>query len=266
MANINDIESLFSLIGQSPNSYKEFYHEKNGLHALDKWSYLKNIQLENPNDEGISIFENRPVSSSGGSSVSPSSSMPNVPINLAVPVKQEEAFTPPAAFNSAPRIERYTSPVLDSREIVNSAAEAEAPPTPTPTFSETNEESTKLEPIPTPVTKIIEPLTPEIYNPAAAIAAPQAPKVYTTTAIPTVPTFSKNFNPMNASTSTTFTSSFVKATAPTPVVSTPNLQSTHTPPRFEPSPIVNIPNESETKSNASTASPLNSIFSRLEHK
>jgi hypothetical protein len=85
MANINDIDSLFTLIDQSPNDYKEFYHEKNGLHALDKWSYLKNIQLENPDEEGISIFENRPKSSSEGSPINSSISLPDNEVPLKDP-------------------------------------------------------------------------------------------------------------------------------------------------------------------------------------
>jgi hypothetical protein len=44
---------------------------------LDKWSYLKNIQLENPDEEGISIFENRPKSSSEGSPINSSISLPD---------------------------------------------------------------------------------------------------------------------------------------------------------------------------------------------
>lgn len=265
MANINDIESLFSLIGQSPNGYKEFYHEKNGLHALDKWSYLKNIQLENPNEEGISIFENGPVNSNEGSAASPISSMPNVnkTVNQATTLEKATPTTPKVDFKSAPKIERYTSPVLDSIETVESLTEDIAPQT--STFSNVNDEFVKPEPAPTQAP--LEPLTPRVYNPEVATpVAPQSPKVYSTTAIPSVPTFSKNFNTvMNASTSTSFTSSFIKPSTPS-IPSTPNLQSTYTPPRFEPSPIANAPNEPEIKPSTSTANPLNSIFSRLEHK
>lgn len=252
MANINDIESLFSLIGQSPNDYKEFYHEKNGLHALDKWSYLKNIQLENPND-GLSIFENGPVSTASSNSESsmPSSPIARAPNIDALPSEKVAPFTPPDVVVSAPKVERYTSPVLDAKESINSAPDVFTPQT--STFDEQSVEVSEP-----------EPLTPPIYNPATAPQTPPpAPKIYTTTAIPSVPTFSTNFNrPMNPTTATTFTSGFIKPTAP----SNSNLQSTFTASRVEPIPNAKSTTEPEAKPTAQTASPLNSIFSRLEQK
>jgi hypothetical protein len=257
MANINDIESLFSLIGQSPNDYKEFYHEKNGLHALDKSSYLKNIQLENPNEEGISIFEDGPINPSPkDTSVSAplaketnlglnasTSGTPNLPTQP--PLQAMEVVVP------APKIERYTSPVLESKDPLDDVSGSQSA-----TFSDAD-----VEPLTTAVLETPEPLIPQVYNPASA---PQAPKVYSTTSIPSVPSFIPNFaSPMNASTSATFTSSFVKPTVPT----NSNLQSTFTPARVEPPVIPAIFNQPETKPNTQTAaSPLNSIFSRLEQK
>ncbi len=259
MANINDIESLFSLIGQSPNDYKEFYHEKNGLHALDKWSYLKNIQLENPNEEGISIFENGPVNPSGNNAANSMTNTPmtQVPISEAIPVQKVAAFTPPDVVITAPKVERYTSPVIESKQTITPVENSDAPQT--STFSEPIVELKEPEPL-----VALEPLTPPVYKPAnAPQSMPPAPKVYSTTAIPSVPTFATSFNsPVNSSTSTTFTSSFIKPTTS----ANSNLQSTFTPAPVEPTPVTKSANAPETKPNTQTASPLNSIFSRLEQK
>ncbi len=258
MANINDIESLFSLIGQSPNDYKEFYHEKNGLHALDKWSYLKNIQLEDPNEEGVSIFENGPMNldTVETQEIAPltSSTIPETsPVVKRPQVNQEEAYSPVDVVVSAPKIERYTSPVLESTsDLSNVSDETEVQSS---TFSDSDVEPLTSEPV-----KVPEPLTPQVYNPASA---PQAPKVYSTTSIPSVPSFMPNFaSPMNATTSSTFTSSFVKPTAPI----NSNLQSTFTPSKVDtPTNSSNV-NQADTKPNTQSATPLNSIFSRLEQK
>ena len=256
MANINDIESLFSLIGQSPNDYKEFYHEKNGLHALDKWSYLKNIQLENPNEVGISIFENGPMNpnSSAVEEIPPltKSLPPELNQNVKVtPVTQAESIAEEVVVPQ-PKVERYTSPVLESTQ--ESSATTDDLETPSSTFSDADVKPNS-DPIEAP-----EPLMPQVYNPASA---PQAPKVYTTTAIPSVPSFIPNFaSPMNASTSSTFTSSFIKPTAPINA----NLQSTFTAAKFEAPSEPSIANQPEAKPTTQNASPLNSIFSRLEQK
>jgi hypothetical protein len=257
MANINDIESLFSLIGQSPNDYKEFYHEKNGLHALDKWSYLKNIQLENPNEVGISIFENGPMNpnSSAVEEIQPltNSIRPELNQNVNVtPVTQAEPIADKVVVPQ-PKVERYSSPVLESTQefsVTNNEVE-----TPSGTFSDADVKPLNSEPIEAP-----EPITPQVYNPASA---PQAPKVYTTTAIPSVPSFIPNFaSPMNTSTSSTFTSSFVKPTAPINA----NPQSTFTASKFEAPRDAGNVSQPEAKPNTQNASPLNSIFSRLEQK
>jgi hypothetical protein len=259
MANINDIESLFSLIGQSSIDYKEFYHDKNGLHALDKWSYLKNIQLENPNEEGISIFETP--------TTSPVSV--NVPVNnVAIQAdsideemleEKPTPLSPPDVVVSPPKVERYSAPTQSSRAKFSPAVDSRQPQP--SSFSEPNVEFTP--PAPTPVVE--EPLTPQIYNPANTQIqqpAPQAAKVFSTATVPSVPTFPTSFNNlMNPSAPTTFTSSFIKPTVP----SNSNLQSTFNTPPVQQAPKVTSPTESETKPNTQ-ASPLNSIFSRLEQK
>jgi hypothetical protein len=262
MANINDIESLFSLIGQSPNDYKEFYHEKNGLHALDRWSYLKNIQLENPNEEGISIFENGPINSNAQTNLGSVTPAPvtSAPLIQPVAVEKVAPFVPADVVLSEPRIERYTSPVIDTNEKINTVADDVAAQS--STFEIPNDVVSTPEP--SPMIEPLEPVTPQIYNPSVASpVAPAAPRVYSTTAIPTVPTFTMNFNsPMNASTQTSFTSNFIKPTVP----ANPNVPSTVTPPRFEPSPAVKSITAPESQPNPTSASPLNSIFSRLEQK
>jgi hypothetical protein len=264
MANINDIESLFSLIGQSPNDYKEFYHEKNGLHALDKWSYLKNIQLENPNEEGISIFENGPMNPNPSVKVekSPLTNSTNTELNTvtrATPTNQDQDFTPREVVVSSPKVERYTSPVLESTSDFSNISDESQ--TQSSTFSDSDVRPLTSDPLDVP-----EPLTPQIYNPASApqvVSPPPAPKVYSTSSIPSVPSFRPNFtNPMNAATTSTFTSSFVKPTAQV----NSNLQSTFTPSRIDTPTNSSSVNQTEEKSSTQNASPLNSIFSRLEQK
>ncbi len=264
MANINDIESLFSLIGQSPNDYKEFYHEKNGLHALDKWSYLKNIQLENPNEEGISIFENGPMNSNPSKKLeipplTTSTNTESNPVARVTPPNQAQDFTPREVEVSSPKVERYTSPVLESTSDFSNISDNTE--TQSATFSDSD-----LEPVTSSQVEASEPLTPQIYNPVSApqaVSPPPAPRVYSTTSIPSVPSFIPNFSsPTNATTSSTFTSSFVKPSAPI----NSNLQSTFTPSKIDTPKNPASVNQTEVKLSTQNASPLNSIFSRLEQK